>query len=103
MHWTWQLMSPNHYHQLCLTLNNTQLFGSLQSLVDWLVNWTGGLGWWTGLVDWTGGLDWWTGGLDWWTELNTILKVKLTCVGLHFKTQPLPSTNWSKNIYKMHA
>ena len=19
---------------------------------------------WTGLVDWTGGLDWWTGGLD---------------------------------------
>ena len=38
-----------------------------------LVDWTGGLDWWTGLVDWTGGLAWWTGlvdwigGLDWWT------------------------------------
>ena len=50
------------------------------------MDWTGGLGWWTELVDWVGGLDWWTGGLDWWTELNTILKLKLTCVGLHFNT-----------------
>ena len=47
-------------------VDNGTLFSELKLLTvvynhrTGLVDWTGGLDWWTGLVDWTGGLDWWT-------------------------------------------
>ena len=42
---------------------------------------------WIGLVDWTGGLDWWTG-----LKIIFMLSNENSPVGLHLETQPLSFT-----------